>query len=278
MANGTYGTPMVSSVMPNPMGVTSAGMNKPASMSQPMTTTGLQAGTVRNMNLPLSRATPIQVNETTPNLEEIQNFPVAGRGLDGTHFHQDPVSGQMYVMTEEFHQRIPQILADRQLMSSDIFTDNGYGSTLTVIDTSSQPTITNQLGLSNDNKIFNVSVIPLNDTVIDLNKLSDYVEMTNGLSDVADYTNMDMGIYGGMSGQIIDTDNVNNRVSLEKDKNLSENITQISINRFPITQISKMGVFQTNYFIPINRFINTSNMSSDFGVSYEKYSPINKFQ
>lgn len=125
MANGTYGTPMVSSVMPNPMGVTSAGMNKPASMSQPMTTTGLQAGTVRNMNLPLSRATPIQVNETTPNLEEIQNFPVAGRGLDGTHFHQDPVSGQMYVMTEEFHQRIPEILRTRTITNRSISNNNG---------------------------------------------------------------------------------------------------------------------------------------------------------
>ena len=100
MANGTYGTPMT-------MGMT-AGMG-----SQPMTTTGLQAGVVRNMNLPLSRATPIQVTETTPNLEEIQGFPVAGRGLDGTHFHQDPVTGQMYQMSEEFHQRIPEILLNR---------------------------------------------------------------------------------------------------------------------------------------------------------------------
>lgn len=120
MAYGTYGmssTPMISPTMPNPMGVTSVGMNRAINMSQPMTTTGLQAGTVRNMNLPLSRATPIQVTEITPNLEEIQNFPVAGRGLDGTHFHQDPVSGQMYVMTAEFHSRIPEILANKKSMS-----------------------------------------------------------------------------------------------------------------------------------------------------------------
>lgn len=133
MAYGTYGmssTPMISSTMPNPMGVTSVGMNRAISMSQPMTTTGLQAGTVRNMNLPLSRATPIQVTEITPNLEEIQNFPVAGRGLDGTHFHQDPVSGQMYVMTAEFHNRIPQILANRINMNSNVASAEQYNESV----------------------------------------------------------------------------------------------------------------------------------------------------
>lgn len=162
MATTSYGTPMVSSTLPNPMGVTSAAMNKPSGMSsQPMTTSGLQAGTVRNMNLPLSRATPIQVTESTPNLEEIQNFPVAGRGLDGTHFHQDPVTGQMYVMSDELHQRIPEILKNRTLVqnnitqtviqqaaeevSSDSFNDylNSMGTPSTpVVGTPTQQTVT----------------------------------------------------------------------------------------------------------------------------------------
>ena len=99
------GTPMVSSTMPPPT----------TSQMTAQNTSGMNmGGFTRNMTLPLSMNPPIDVNENTPNLEEIQSFPVAGRALDGTHFHQDPITGQMYRMTDELHARIPQILASRQ--------------------------------------------------------------------------------------------------------------------------------------------------------------------
>ena len=115
----TYGmtAPMMSSTMPNPMGTVQTAMS-PSMMGQsPM---GMNNA---NMNLPLSTARPIEVTETTPNLEQIQNFPVAGRAADGTHFHQDPVSGQMYRMSAEFHDRIPEILRNRQNILSGGLTD-----------------------------------------------------------------------------------------------------------------------------------------------------------
>lgn len=108
------GTPIMSTTMPPPpsgMG----GMTAP--MTTPMTTQNMGSintgGFTRNMSLPLASNLPINVDENTPNLEEIQGFPVAGRSLDGAHFHQDPVTGQIYRMTDELHDRIPQILANR---------------------------------------------------------------------------------------------------------------------------------------------------------------------
>jgi hypothetical protein len=90
----TYGmtTPIMSSVISNPMTT----INTVSSM-------GVQG-------LPMSSALPIIVNESTPNLAEIQSFPVVVRN-GGIHIHQDPVTGQRYRMTDEFHSRIPQILA-----------------------------------------------------------------------------------------------------------------------------------------------------------------------
>ena len=52
----------------------------------------------------------IRVNENTPNLQIIQSFPVVSRN-GNVHIHQDPVTGQMYEMTDEFHSMIPQIIA-----------------------------------------------------------------------------------------------------------------------------------------------------------------------
>ena len=51
----------------------------------------------------------IRVNETTPNLQLIQSFPVVSRN-GNIHIHQDPFTGQMYEMTDEFHSMIPQII------------------------------------------------------------------------------------------------------------------------------------------------------------------------
>lgn len=90
----TYGmtTPIMSSVMTNP------------------TTTTNTVSSMGVQGLPMSSALPIIVNESTPNLAEIQSFPVVVRN-GGIHIHQDPVTGQRYRMTDEFHSRIPQILA-----------------------------------------------------------------------------------------------------------------------------------------------------------------------
>lgn len=60
--------------------------------------------------IPQNVTNAIRVNETTPNLQMIQSFPVVSRN-GNIHIHQDPVSGQMYEMTDEFHSMIPQILA-----------------------------------------------------------------------------------------------------------------------------------------------------------------------
>lgn len=93
----TYGmtTPIMSSVMQNP------------------TTTTNTVSSMGVQGLPMSNTLPIIVNESTPNLAEIQSFPVVVSG-GGIHIHQDPVSGQRYRMNDEFHSRIQQILADRQ--------------------------------------------------------------------------------------------------------------------------------------------------------------------
>jgi len=105
MATTSYGTPMGMGTQPMGMGMATLG--------------------VRNMNLPMSSARPIEVDENTPNLEEIQGFPVAGTAADGTHFHQDPVSGQMYKMSTDLHQRIPQILRDRTISNQSTSNNNG---------------------------------------------------------------------------------------------------------------------------------------------------------
>jgi hypothetical protein len=74
------------------------------------TTTTNTVSSMGAQGLPMSSALPIIVNESTPNLAEIQSFPVIVSG-GGIHIHQDPVTGQRYRMTDEFHSRIPQILA-----------------------------------------------------------------------------------------------------------------------------------------------------------------------
>jgi len=118
----TYGmtTPIMSSVMPNPMTVPVMSTVMP----NPMTTTTV-VSSMGVQGLPMSNALPIIVNENTPNLAEIQSFPVIVSG-GGIHMHQDPVSGQRYRMNDEFHSRIPQILADRELSSGQNVSSNTY--------------------------------------------------------------------------------------------------------------------------------------------------------
>jgi len=68
---------------------------------------------------------PIIVDETTPNLEKIQSFPVVQKN-NNNHFHQDPITGQLYRMTDEFHQRIPEILQIGKTGKSIISTDLNF--------------------------------------------------------------------------------------------------------------------------------------------------------
>jgi hypothetical protein len=66
----------------------------------------------------------IRVNETTPNLEMIQSFPVVSRN-GNVHIHQDPVTSQMYEMTDEFHAMIPQILARNSNVTGNMMVGGG---------------------------------------------------------------------------------------------------------------------------------------------------------
>jgi len=116
---GSAGTDMGSGMMGNPTMGSGVMMGMMASDGSTMTTMGVRSPDV-NMDLPLASAIPINVDENIQNLQQIQSFPVAGTGPNGIHFHQDPVTGQMYRMTQEFHQRIPQILASRTPTYTDV--------------------------------------------------------------------------------------------------------------------------------------------------------------
>jgi hypothetical protein len=147
----TYGmtTPIMSSVVPNPttVPVMSTVMPNPMTITTVVSSMGVQG-------LPMSNALPIIVNENTPNLAEIQSFPVIVSG-GGIHMHQDPVSGQRYRMSDDFHSRIPQILADREsaLVSDSILpiqllekksSTNQSISTITNLIKSTNPVYSNE--------------------------------------------------------------------------------------------------------------------------------------
>lgn len=258
MATTSYGTPMT-------MG------------SQPMTTTGLQAGVVRNMNLPLSRATPIQVTETTPNLEEIQGFPVAGRGLDGTHFHQDPITGQMYVMSSTLHDRIPQILSDRTSMSGGVATRMYDGI----------PTVSTQNGKNNTNILsnpidyFNFSQKSApNEPFLRINGESMPTSTISARS-ISSLFSIDSR-YLNMSS------NLRLFKVLDDTKSYPQTTTNSDLTQTSIFYTSPVNIFNnftpsvsltdTTYrFIPLNIFANvliSSNLSS---FNNSQYIPINKF-
>ena len=81
-------------------------------MANGYSTNTMQPATNQMAGIPQRSLSMILVDETTPNLEEIQSFPVIYRN-GNVHIHQDPSTSQMYQMTDEFHSRIPQILAER---------------------------------------------------------------------------------------------------------------------------------------------------------------------
>ena len=81
-------------------------------MANGYSTNTMQPARNQMAGIPQRSLSMILVDETTPNLEEIQSFPVIYRN-GNVHIHQDPSTSQMYQMTDEFHSRIPQILAER---------------------------------------------------------------------------------------------------------------------------------------------------------------------
>jgi len=253
----TYGmtAPMMSSTMPNPMGTVQTAM-APSMMGQsPM---GMNSA---NMNLPLSTARPIEVTETTPNLEEIQNFPVAGRAADGTHFHQDPVSGQMYRMSAELHDRIPEILRNRTMTSNNTFTIQTIGIILKPQkEAPEQPSVSiNDQSIKSStitgksiSSLFGINPqsLNMNDTVSTIPFSNDYYSLSlNGQ------------IFGGrtesylISEYIRPINIINNKSTLD--------ILPVSSNYYKPTNLflnvlsnQTNMMYSTSYFVPINKFIN----------------------
>jgi hypothetical protein len=238
----TYGmTPMMSTTMPNPTTTTTS--TPMMSQSQPM-------GSARNMNLPLSMARPISVTEFTPNLEQIQNFPVVGTSIDGTHFHQNPTTGQMYRMTDETHKILSERLS--QIVNSE-YTPND--TSVTFFDYKKEPfkiydfyknsfemnnesfdnsistnTIDNQINFVQNNNLQNQEM-----TVVQNNNLQNQ-EMT-----------------------VVQNNNLQNQeMTVVQNNNLQQFVQSSNINTFtPPTQES------TNTFVRyINQFGNFSNMTS----------------
>lgn len=249
----TYGmtAPMMSSTMPNPMGTVQTAMT-PSMMGQsPM---GMNNA---NMNLPLSTARPIEVTETTPNLEQIQNFPVAGRAADGTHFHQDPVSGQMYRMSAELHDRIPEILRNLSIKIKNIDT-NYYGEKLK----------TDLSPVSNNNtSLFTDSMYNLNKSITS-NIYDDYIHSLGESEKIKVINQYDI------SNVVIGNEYLN-KISIENKILNSDYVSTTNI--FYNKLINNTSNIESEYYKPINSFFNTSynQMISVYRTSY--FLPINKF-
>jgi hypothetical protein len=235
--------------MPNPMGTVQTAM-APSMMGQsPM---GMNSA---NMNLPLSTARPIEVTETTPNLEQIQNFPVAGRAADGTHFHQDPVSGQMYRMSAELHDRIPEILIYR---INDLKTYKSYD--INVNDVFSKINLPNIIfsGMTSELKKnpFNFNLYT---TIsgIDNSEIG-YYELNQNNTPISFENNngVNQNIFTNNSNI---SENVINNFSLFKP--LVNAITNSLQNNIQVNKFLNLNSYQFSndnllYFIPINKFYN----------------------
>lgn len=259
----TYGmtTPMVSSVMPNPTGMSQPTMTgqSPMAMTSPMMTA--------NMNLPLSTARPIDVTETTPNLEQIQSFEVVGRAVDGTHFHQDPVTGQMYRMSEEFHQRISDILSQKDMYMNFTITDlvenDGIlelNSMSSHIDTSKQFYTSESIGLGKSKVQFNDISTTISNNLITSNKevLKKYeIENTSILNNFVKNENIDViSNDRSITFNVLEVEKINIS-NKERNKyitpvNLFKNNSMMGL-KTETSPIQKIAV----YFIPINSFRRT---------------------
>ena len=153
-------------------------------MANGYSTNTMQPARNQMAGIPQRSLSMILVDETTPNLEEIQSFPVIYRN-GNVHIHQDPSTSQMYQMTDEFHSRIPQILAgSTSAMTGGVMPPPMTGGVMTPPMTGGVMTPANAAGGINfvSDSIENYSVV--------------YVtENTTNLSDILSYP-----IYGIKSG------------------------------------------------------------------------------
>lgn len=276
------GTPIMSTTMPPPpsgMGGMTTPMATP--MTAPMTTQNMGGMLNYNQNLPLASNRPIRVDENTPNLEEIQGFPVAGRSLDGTHFHQDPVTGQMYRMTDELHDRIPQILADRNYKTKlkiSIPTKDGnmeydvgelYKNFMVYSKNNSE--LVSQFYRSN--RLDYLKNIEIENRTLETDSLKINDEFY--YSDDIDVVTNDIVLYGDGTYKILGPSGI-----IRKELPVHDIIGE-KINT-PINKMLNTIPFPTyqlgsTQHTPINRFISLSqNLSSTNGMT-NRYTPINKF-
>lgn len=227
---------------------------------------------IRNMSLPLAMSTPVGVDENTPNLEEVQSFPVVGIADDGTHFHQDTVTGQMYKMSEDFHNRIPGILASR--MTSTIiptmtttvpesFTSDEYLNAIIQLsnETPSQTVLTDILRQVNTDNVMNFTEV-----VTEINQ-KEFIPPTtqdySGQSYKTGYTAPTMYTDYSM-GNITYVNDLVNGVS-----------SKINVFRNTVNT-ADMGPFQQPVFSPVNKFIKEAGNRLEIS-STTIYIPINKF-
>lgn len=220
---------------------------------------GMATSGVRNMNLPMSSARPIEVDENTPNLEEIQGFPVAGTAADGTHFHQDPVSGQMYRMSTDLHQRIPEIIRNRQTSNQE-----GLSNTATIdisnvtieptTETSSLNTVVDRTS-SISNASTNTFLFGDEDLSINFDFFQEDLKYTG------DYYNNFMEMYGITSqyytGESIDIVNIMNNANdvLFTTPTIDFN-RSIPINMYVNSKSTNILTDYSTRYIPINIFYN----------------------
>lgn len=231
MATTSYGTPMGMGTQPMGMGMATSG--------------------VRNMNLPMSSARPIEVDENTPNLEEIQGFPVAGTAADGTHFHQDPITGQMYRMSTDLHQRIPQILADRKVMSGGITNIDDIDNTNSQMDPKEYFKFSEKQSL--EEPTLRVNGVPV---TTDSNPT---VSLNTKFGINSNYLNMNDSLFVFKLSDLYD-----------------KKFREISTNHL-IYDLRSSTPYNKGYYKPINMINNLSTRNILFNLQIEKYIPINNF-
>lgn len=111
----------------------------------------------------------IDVDENTPNLQEIQSYPVVMR--DGEiHFHQDPISGALYKMTDNFHTKISEIIENKKKINliKDEYVE-AYSSLYSDVDFFSP--ILNSFSIKNDELTsFNQELNKVNTVIEEINE------------------------------------------------------------------------------------------------------------
>lgn len=255
------GIPMISTVMPNPIGIT-----------QNLT----QISTTRDMTLPMSSAMPINVTENTPNLEQIQSFPVTMRNPNGIHFHQDPVTGQMYRMTSEFHSRISDIVSNKKSTDGNNLNNSQMTSAEQLqefveissvnrrLDANSIFTAMVENTISDNIEPFSQTISTVAQTVYTPSRNPDY-------SQESFFENFNINRLNYTNGQIFDNSSQNNTYT---QKNIIY-VTDENSNRRPANKLSGLfNVSSTNQFINNESDKKSMNTISTLVESVQPVTPI----